>query len=146
MSALASTPACFPVSGLSADPCLQSDSTDEEVEWQPSVPRAGERAASQRPELEPEPTPPPATAVEDDGERVEVNLRGPGGIEMAARVRPTTVFQRIIDHFVASRKDVLPPGTTVEKISARFDGEKVGKQSTVQDVDLEDGDIVELIW
>lgn len=109
---------------------------------------------------------PPSTdaATEDQGEVMSLTLSSSLG-STAVSVRPTAQLSKIIAHFVAtfrseSRpvKQRLPDSVDVSRIKIRFDGvifepnpkpkprSKAPTQGVVSDLDVEDGDQIEIVW
>ncbi len=61
-----------------------------------------------------------AAAAEDDAERIGVTLKAPTAT-MLARIKPTTLLSRILDHFKKVNKDHIP-ADKMDACKMRFDG------------------------
>jgi hypothetical protein len=71
--------------------------------------------------VEAEPSPEPPAAPEDDGERIGIMLKG-NGVEMGAKVKPTTILQNILNHFAKTKAAEIPADKR-NHLKLRFDGE-----------------------
>ncbi|SPO21075.1 uncharacterized protein UTRI_00552 [Ustilago trichophora] len=87
------------------------------------------------------PSPPPATA-EPEGEKLSLTLQSKLG-SLSVTVTPTTKLLTIINHF---HKQKLNDAVKPESIRLTFDGFGYKPEQTVADMDVEDGDQVELSW
>lgn len=85
------------------------------------------------------------TALQVPGDLLSLTLRGPSGQEVHARVRPSTRFATILAHFLDTCADTLEE-TQRTRACLQFDGERLPASSAVGDFDIEDEDLVEVIW
>ncbi|KDN49936.1 hypothetical protein K437DRAFT_293659 [Tilletiaria anomala UBC 951] len=89
-----------------------------------------------------------AAAAEDDADdedRLELSLKGPKGVEMNAKVKPTTLLLKVRDHFVNTKKSEIP-ADKLQVIKLRFDGENLNLNKSVEEAEIEDGDMIEVAW
>ena len=92
------------------------NSDTDSVAWQADLGGSQKVAVEQEEQTAPQP------ADDGDANRIEIHLRGPGGVQMNAKVRPTTTLQRIRDHFVTTKGDDIPADKR-DKVRLVFDGE-----------------------
>ncbi|CDS02054.1 hypothetical protein [Sporisorium scitamineum] len=110
---------------------------DLDEDGQASSKPNGSAAAST---YEPSPSPPPAQ--EAAGETLALTLQSRLG-SIPVTVTPTTLLSRIIQHFHEKKLD---SSVKVESVRVMFDGFAYKPDQTVGDMDVEDGDQIELSW
>lgn len=122
--------------GANVQPITVDDSSDEE----PVAVAAGPEAADTEP-LAPE----TAGSAGDAGDLLSLTLRGAGGREVAVRVRPSTKIATMLAHFTRTYADTLD-AQACEKAYVSFEGERLPPDTTVAEHDLEDEDMLEVMW
>ncbi|GAC93312.1 epsin-1 [Pseudozyma hubeiensis SY62] len=120
------------------DAIVIQDSDDEEpTPTKPNGTSFSAAAGAARDSPSPSPSAPPA------GETLSLTLQSKLG-SMPVTVTPTTLLSRIISHFHSTKLSTSNVPPTAVKIT--FDGFAYKPTQTVQDMDVEDGDQVELTW
>lgn len=107
------------------------DSSESENAPAPDVAYLGSEAAHTQD------TPPQDTLL--------LTLRGARQLEADVRVRPTTQMATILQHFVTMHADALAPHEA-SNVYVSFEGERVAPTSQVQELDLEEGDMLDVMW
>lgn len=116
------------------------DSSDDDV------------AAAVPPSSPPLPPPPPAqTAVASsphdtrDDDTLLLTLRGARQLEVQVRVHATTQVSTMLAHFVQTH---APSLADAERTSAylSLEGERLPSTNRVEDLDVEDGDMIDVMW
>lgn len=74
-----------------------------------------------------------------------LTLRGARQLEVDVRVRPTTQMATILQHFVTKHADALSPQEASDAYVS-FEGERLARTSQVQELDLEEGDMLDVMW
>lgn len=84
-------------------------------------------------------SPPALVAKEPGQERIMITIMGWDGVRVTFRVRPNTVWGRVVDAYCAR--------AAVDYVTIRFvfDGETCSREATVEQLGLEDGDIVDAL-
>ena len=92
----------------------------------------------------PSPPPPPPEA-EDTAGTLLLILRGARHLEVQVRVRPTTRVCTMLAHFVHTHAHAL---SQEEKASIymTFEGERVDPHTSVEELDVEDDDLLDVMW
>ncbi|KAJ9476697.1 Epsin-1 [Pseudozyma hubeiensis] len=120
------------------DAIVIQDSDDEDpTPTKPNGTSPSAAAGASRDSSSPSPSAPPA------GETLSLTLQSKLG-SMPVTVTPTTLLSRIISHFHTTKLSTSNVPPTAVKIT--FDGFAYKPTQTVQDMDVEDGDQVELTW
>lgn len=98
-----------------------------------------DRTAPLNEEAHPEDTPSQAS------DTLLLTMRGARQLEADVRVRPTTQMATLLEHFVSKHAQALSPE---EKSHAyvSFEGERLAPTSRVQELDLEEGDMLDVMW
>ncbi|KAL4401503.1 hypothetical protein ACI68E_001145 [Malassezia pachydermatis] len=112
---------------------IVDDSSDEE----PTVSSTQEDTAVSAPQ--------PSAFAQEDPDTLLVTLRGARQLDVQVKVRATTRMDTMLMHFLQTHASSL---TAEEKAKARlyFEGELLSMTSSVQDIDLEDGDMLDVMW
>ncbi|TKY90713.1 hypothetical protein EX895_000711 [Sporisorium graminicola] len=113
---------------------IDSDSDDDQESSKGNGTTAGAAAH------DPSPSSPPA--IEAAGETLALSLQSKVG-SISVTVTPTTLLCRIIQHFHDKKLD---SSVKVESMRIMFDGFAYKPDQTVGDMDVEDGDQIELSW
>lgn len=74
-----------------------------------------------------------------------LTLRGARQLEVCVRVRPTTQVHTMLDHFVSTHASKLSPSETAS-IYLSFEGERLDPSMSVEDLDAEDDDMLDVMW
>lgn len=74
--------------------------------------------------------------------KIKLILKAKGMPDFKLTARPATSIEKILAAFRNARKDVI---TEDQALSAYFDGEKLDPESTVEEADMEDMDIIEVM-
>lgn len=83
--------------------------------------------------------------LEATNDTLFITLRGARGLEVIVKVRPTTRIGTMLGHFTQTHGAAL---AAEEKLRAcvSFEGETLDVQSVVGDHELEDGDMLDVMW
>ncbi|MCO5585094.1 hypothetical protein L7F22_039026 [Adiantum nelumboides] len=96
----------------------------------------------------PVPTPPPvkeiAPVVEEE-KRIPVILKAEGGIQESVNVKPTTVVGTLLNHFINTHRAKIP-SDRISKVRIRFDGEILSDKQTMQDLEVDEDDQLDVVW
>lgn len=137
---LRSSPRKRTQSATTAAPITQQDviEIDDSDDEQPSRPATQARS----------PSPPPAEAEpEEEEETLSLTLQSKVG-PLNVTVVQTTQLSKIIEHFHSKKlaENSATAGVKVANIKIMFDGYAYKANQTVGDMDVEDGDQVEITW
>ena len=90
------------------------------------------------------PSSPPPDAEDTAGTRL-LMLRGARHLEVQVRVRPTTQVHTMLAHFLQTHTHAL---SQEEKASIymTFEGERLDPHTSVEDLDVEDDDLLDVMW
>ncbi|PWN19700.1 hypothetical protein BCV69DRAFT_29756 [Microstroma glucosiphilum] len=87
------------------------------------------------------------TGGEDGIERIALTLRSSSGQTMELKVRSTTTFAKMLEHFLKSVEGAALSVAQRKKARMMWDGQPLLPNQTVQDVeDLEDGELIDILW
>ena len=91
------------------------------------------------------PSPPPPPDAEDTAGTLLLMLRGARHLEVQVRVRPTTQVHTMLAHFVHTHTHAL---SQEEKASIymTFEGERLDLHTSVEELDVEDDDLLDVMW
>ncbi|WFD25200.1 hypothetical protein MNAN1_000166 [Malassezia nana] len=74
-----------------------------------------------------------------------LTLRGARQLEADVRVRPTTQMATMLQHFLSKHAKALAPDEA-KRAYLSFEGERLAPTSQVQELDLEEGDMLDVMW
>lgn len=84
----------------------------------------------------------PAAASASAAASLKVTLRGKSGAEVKLMVKPSQTIAAMLNHY--ARKMALDPAAG-GRLRAEWDGEELGRELTVGETEIEDGDLLEVV-
>lgn len=90
---------------------------------------------------------PPAeeSAPAEEEERISVILKAEGGLQISVKVKQTTLVGTLLNHFINTHRDKIPKDR-VSKVRIRFDGDILLDKQTMQDLDVDEDDQLDIVW
>lgn len=112
------------------------DSSEPEAPAEPVPERSADTTVG--PE-DPKPSSQPAS------DTLLLTLRSARQLEADVRVRPTTQMATMLQHFLSKHAEALAPDEA-KRAYLSFEGERLAPTSQVQELDLEEGDMLDVMW
>lgn len=83
--------------------------------------------------------------VAAEEERITVILKAEGGLQESVKVKQTTLVGTLLNHFINTHRDKIPHDR-ISKVRIRFDGEILLDKQTMQDLDVDEDDQLDVVW
>lgn len=87
----------------------------------------------------------PVVEEEEEEERITVILKAEGGIQESVKVKQTTVVGTLLNHFINTHRAKIPRNR-ISKVRIRFDGETLTDKQTMQDLEIDEDDQLDVVW
>ncbi|PWN31695.1 uncharacterized protein FA14DRAFT_162621 [Meira miltonrushii] len=91
------------------------------------------------------PTPAEESAPEPEEERITVILKAEGGLQESVMVKQTTLVGTLLNHFINTHRDKIPHDR-ISKVRIRLDGDILQDKQTMQNLDVDDDDQLDVVW